>query len=151
MCISGPQTRGSHLHVACRSICDHDQVLWSAKSVLDHSLLRLLIAWFPRVKGHIAAVHPWSMIFSSLEVTLIPWSAPQKGFDCLIQFWSRSQALLHRTCDYPLPDPSGWGLKGMGSRLAHVSDLSLTQVHWIKHIPHWTLTTPPSCDFLTIR
>ena len=37
----------------------------------------------------------WSVDFSSSEVTLIPWSAPRKGFDCLIQFRSRSQMLPH--------------------------------------------------------
>ena len=57
-----------------------------------------LIAWsFPRVKGQIVAALSWSLIFSSSEVTLILWLAPQKGFDRLIQFWSQSQTLLHRT------------------------------------------------------
>ena len=28
-------TRGSHIHVACRSVCDQDQQIWSAKIVLD--------------------------------------------------------------------------------------------------------------------
>ena len=115
--------RSSHLYVACRSVCDCDQDFWSVKTVLDcsllkclidfqivaasswtifattwllgHPLLRLLIAWFSRVKGQIAAACSWFLIFSSSEVTLIPWSAPQKGFGCLIQFWSRSQTLLH--------------------------------------------------------
>ena len=50
---------------------------WLAKSVLDR-LLRLLITWFSRVKGHIATVHSWLLIFSSLKVILIPWSAPPK-------------------------------------------------------------------------
>ena len=73
------------------------------KSVLDRSLLRLLSAWFLRVVGQIAAAHSSLLIFSSSEVTLIPWSAPEKSFDRLIQFWSRSQTLLHETvCDYPL-------------------------------------------------
>ena len=30
-----PDPRGSHLYVTCRSICNHDKVFWSAKSVLD--------------------------------------------------------------------------------------------------------------------
>ena len=65
--------------------------------LLDCSLLRLLIAWFSRVKGQTIAT--WFVDFSILEATLIPWSAPRprKGFDCLIQFWSRLQMLLHRT------------------------------------------------------
>ena len=95
----------SHLYVACRSVGDCDQVLWSAKGVLDRSLLRLLIAWFSRVKGHIAAARSWLLTFSSLEVTLISWSAPQKGFDHLIQFWSRSQTLLHGTYNKSVARP----------------------------------------------
>ena len=45
-----------------------------------------LIAWFPRAKGQIAATRSWLLVFSSLEAILIPWLAPQKGFDHLIQF-----------------------------------------------------------------
>ena len=86
--------RGSHLYVACRIVCDRDQVFWSTKSVLDRliawsfpsdavdrlivpfwccwsldrSLLMLLIAWFPRVKGQIAAVRSWLLILRS------PWA-----------------------------------------------------------------------------
>ena len=45
---------------------------------LDPSLLRLLINWFSRVKGQIAPNCSWFVDFSSLEVTLIPWSVPQK-------------------------------------------------------------------------
>ena len=48
-----------------------NQVFWS----LDHSLIRQLIAWFPRVKGQIASA---VLDHCSLEVTLIPWLAPQK-------------------------------------------------------------------------
>ena len=50
--------------------------------LLDRSLLRILIAWFPRVRGQIAPPHSWLLIFSNSEVTLIPWLV----FDCLIQF-----------------------------------------------------------------
>ena len=80
------KNRGYHLHVACWSVCDCDQVFWLAKSVLD-----CLITWFLRVKGQIAPMHSWPVDFSSSEVTLIPWSAPKKGFDPLIQFWSQLQ------------------------------------------------------------
>ena len=75
---------------------DRQEVCLIARS-LDRPLLRLLIAWFSRVKGQIAAAHSWLLIFSSLEVTLIPWSTPPNSFDRLIQFWSRSQTLLHGT------------------------------------------------------
>ena len=40
----------------------------------------------------------WLLIFTSLEVTLIPWSAPKKSFDHIwFKFWSRSQTLLRGT------------------------------------------------------
>ena len=86
-------SRGSHLCVACRNFSDHGQVFRS----LYHSLPRLFIAWFPRVKGQNAAMHSWLLI---LAVQRSPWSLdrpPQKGFDRLIQFWSWSQRLLHGT------------------------------------------------------
>ena len=59
--------------------------------------LRLLIAWFARVNGQIAAARSWFADFSSSEATLIPWLAPKKGLDCLIQFWSWSQMFVHGT------------------------------------------------------
>ena len=91
--------------VTCWSVCYRNQVFLIGKKrawLLDRSLLRLLIVWFPRVKGQIAAARSWSVDFSSSEVTLILWSAPQKGFDHLIQFWSLSQVLLHETYKWPL-------------------------------------------------
>ena len=51
--------RGSHLYVICRNVCD--------RAIIGHSLLRLLITWFPRVKGQIAAACSWLLAFSSLE------------------------------------------------------------------------------------
>ena len=61
---------------------------------LDHFLLRLLIAWFS--KGQRSNCSR-TFYFTSSKPTLIPWSAPQMGFDCLIQFRSWSQMLLHGT------------------------------------------------------
>jgi len=61
-------SRGSHIHVACRSVCDWDQESWLVKIVLDHSIPRLLIAWFYR---------------SSKDKTL-PHSYQRKCFDQLI-------------------------------------------------------------------
>ena len=81
------KARGSHLYVACWSICNWDQDFWLAKSVLDwlivpsKALDHLIFLW---VKGQIAAVHSWSFDCCSLEVTLIPWSALKEGFDHLI-------------------------------------------------------------------
>ena len=62
---------------------------------LGPKCLRLLITWFSRVESQTAPAHSWSIDFSSSEATLIPWLVPKKGFDCLIQIWSRSQTLLH--------------------------------------------------------
>ena len=109
MKVWGINARFSHLYVAYSSVCNCDQVFWSAKCawLLDCSLLRLLITWFPKVKGQIAAMCPWLLIFNSLGVILIPCPPPpphkKKDFDHLIQFWSQSQILLHETySDYPL-------------------------------------------------
>ena len=33
------KSRDNHLYVACWCICNHDQVFWSAKSVLDHLIV----------------------------------------------------------------------------------------------------------------
>ena len=44
--VTQPSTRGSHLYVACRRSLQPDQDFWSAKRVLDRSLLEHLIAWF---------------------------------------------------------------------------------------------------------
>ena len=58
--------------------------------LFDCSLLKQLV---PRVKG---CSHMFLIVdFSSSEVTLIPRSALQKGFDRLIQFSSWWQMLLH--------------------------------------------------------
>ena len=72
--------QGVVTNVARRSVCGRDQVFWSAKRVLDCSLLKLLIAWFLKVKGHIAAARSW----------LSPWSLdqPPKGL------WSLDSILI---------------------------------------------------------
>ena len=57
-----------------------------------------------------------------LPMFLIPWTALKKGFDCLIQFWSRSQTLLLRTYTWL---PHVWPRllhfleRGLGARLVH--------------------------------
>ena len=86
--------RGSHLHAAYSSVCDQ---VFDRQSVLNHFIVTFWGSWaldFQRVKGQIATVCSWSIDFSSSEVT---WISPQKGFDRLIQFWSRLQMLLHET------------------------------------------------------
>ena len=60
--------------------------------ICDHSFLKLLIAWFLMVEGQTVAAR-FELFFCSSEATLIPWSVLKKGFDCLLQFWSRSQTL----------------------------------------------------------
>jgi len=44
-------TRGSHIHVACRSVCDRDQEFISVKIFLDRSVPRLLMAWLYYTKA----------------------------------------------------------------------------------------------------
>ena len=84
--------RGSHLYVTC----------WSNLRPWSKCLIGKYCAWlldrliFQGQRSncsHAFLIH-W---FSNPEAILIPWSAPKKGFDHLIQFWSRSQTLLHGT------------------------------------------------------
>ena len=112
------KTRGSHLYVACWIICDRDQNVWSAKS---EALDRLIF----RVKGQIAAACSWSIDFNSLEVTLIPWLAPKKGVDRLIQFWSQQQIRV-TTNDEKLYELQG-------RHVGHIV-LSAFVAKWLKHL-----------------
>ena len=63
-----------------------------------------VIAWFSRVKGQTAAACPWSVDFSSSEITLIPWSAPKKGFSLFSFDPSRKCFYPGHKSDYPLTD-----------------------------------------------
>ena len=81
-----PKSRGSHLYVACWSVCDWDQDFWLAKSVLDRLIVsskaldRLIFYWSkvnlqPRVLNPlIFAVQrsPWSLDRFS-KWALIAW------------------------------------------------------------------------------
>ena len=81
-----PRPRGSHLHAAFAT----------GTKAFDQQKV-CLIAWlFPSeaLEDLIFKGYSWSIDFSSSEVTLIPWSVSKRGFDHLIQFWSR---LLHGT------------------------------------------------------
>ena len=65
-----------------------------AKTVLDacdHSLLKLLITWFS--KDQRSNCSCTFLIWDHLD----PLIESKKGFDCLIQFWSWLQTLLHDT------------------------------------------------------
>jgi len=41
----GRFTRGSHIHVACRSVCDRDQESWTVKIVLNHLIALFWGSW----------------------------------------------------------------------------------------------------------
>jgi len=38
-------TRSSHIHIACRSVCDWNQEFWSVKIVLDHLITPFRGSW----------------------------------------------------------------------------------------------------------
>ena len=93
-------SRGSHIYVACWSVCNCNQVFWLAKSVLDHlivpfwsswsvdcSLLKLFIAWLFPSEGLDLLIIPfwssWSLDRSLLKL-LIAWSFPSEALGRLI-------------------------------------------------------------------
>ena len=72
----------------CRSVCNREQGFRS-ESVLDRLIVSFWGSWsrlISKSQGQIAAASSWLLIFSSSEVTLIPWLAPRLSFDRLIQF-----------------------------------------------------------------
>ena len=77
--IQSATARGSHLYVTCWSVCNRDQGFWSTESVLDHFIVPSWSLDFQRskVKLQPRALDP--LIFSSSEVTLMHWLAPQKA------------------------------------------------------------------------
>ena len=87
-------------YVVCWNICDRDQDFWSAKSVLDRLIIsskaldRFIFFTGQRSNWNCAFLILWFLQFRGY---LDPLVSSQKGFDRLIQFWSRSQMLLHRT------------------------------------------------------
>ena len=68
------KARGSHLYVACWSICNWDQDFWLAKVCLTawSFLLKLLITWFFMGQRSDCSC-TFLVLCCSLEVTLIPW------------------------------------------------------------------------------
>ena len=54
-------TRGSHLYVACWSVCDRDQDYWSAKSVIDCVILLKLQPHVLDPLIFTAQILPWSL------------------------------------------------------------------------------------------
>ena len=93
---SGVVTYMSPLEVFASEIKIFERQIFCAWSI-DCLLLKLLIVWFVTSQRSNCSCTSWSFNFRSLEATLIPWLALKKGFDRLIQFWSQSQMLLHRT------------------------------------------------------
>ena len=103
-------SRGSHILVACRSICDRIKNLGRWKSslitwLLHFEALDCLSLWEFKVQKHchtrlVSEKLCWSVDISHSEVIFIPWSAPKENVDHLIPFWPRSQTLLRATCDY---------------------------------------------------
>ena len=85
--------RGSHMQALATGIKVFDLqkvclIVWSFTSeALEHLIF----------KGSKVKLQPCVLDLLILAVQRSPWSAPQKGFDHLIQFWSRSQTLLHGT------------------------------------------------------
>ena len=90
---------------------------------LDHSHLRLLIAWFSRVNGQTAATSTWSIDFSSSgghldwpsKRALIAWFK----FDpsCKRFYTGHISDYLHSNIVWT-PDPSGCMCKGLGNNFA---------------------------------
>ena len=61
---------------------------------------RQKVCLISRVKGH---MHSWLLIFSSLEVILIPWSAPKRALITWFNFDpSRKCFYMGHISDYPL-------------------------------------------------
>ena len=94
-----PMSRGNHLHVTCRSICD---VLIGKKfdRSLDCSFLRLLIIWYLRVKCQIAASRSWFLIlilaanrtYKWLPLKCIPHNRSHGLSGCTLFFVARTMA-----------------------------------------------------------
>ena len=67
-------TRGSHLYVACRSICDHNEVFGLAKSVLDCLIVPFWGSWSLNFQGSKVKLQLCTPDCWSLAVQRSPWS-----------------------------------------------------------------------------
>jgi len=74
--------RGSHIHVACRSVCDRDQASWIGKNrpwSLDRSVPRLLVADSTGVQRTKCSYACYNYLRNCVDrlilVAQIPWSA----------------------------------------------------------------------------
>ena len=81
------------------------------QKLVNHLIVPFWGSWvldLQSVKGQIAEVCSWSIDFSSSEVTLILWSPPKMGLDCLVQFWFGRKCfytgrITGRTCNTKVP------------------------------------------------
>ena len=64
MRLSSKRTEDQYLYVACRSICDHDQVFWSAKSVLDRLIVPFWGSWLLDFQGSKVKLQPHSWLLT---------------------------------------------------------------------------------------
>jgi len=77
-------TRGSHIHIACRSICDQDQESWSAKSPLialfrgswSLNSMRVQKTKHSHTPRYLRKCVDQLILVLRINFVLIPWSAP---------------------------------------------------------------------------
>jgi len=108
-----PRTRGSHVRVARRSVCDSDQESWSVKIVLDRLIAPFRGSWsldftgVQRTKRSHASVVPkkvrWSLILVAQNSS---WSLDRLQKRTLIAWFhfdpGRKRFYRRCVCDYPL-------------------------------------------------
>ena len=83
-----PVTRGSHLHVTCRSVCDHNQVFWSAKSVVDHLIVPFWGSWSLDFQGSMVTLQSCVLDCWLLAVWRSPWSLDRPPKRALIAWFN---------------------------------------------------------------
>jgi len=106
-------TRGSHIRVACRSVCACDQESWSVKIVLDRLIAPFWGSWsldftgVQRTKHSHASVVSKKMFWLLILVTKdSSWSLDRLQKRMLIAWFhfdpGRKRFYRRRVCDYPL-------------------------------------------------
>ena len=82
------RSRGSHLYVACRSVCDHDQIFWLATSVLDRLIVPFWGSWSLDFQGSKVKLQPRVLDCWFLAVQRSPWSLDRPPKRALIAWFS---------------------------------------------------------------
>ena len=116
-----PVTRGSHLHVTCRSVCDQDQVYWSAKSVVGHLIVPFWGSWSLDFQGSKVTLQLCVLDCWLLAVWRSPWSliGPPKGL------WSLDSILI------PVTNASTQDMQVITSWVTNTSiDAFMIKVWW---------------------